>query len=66
MTLQRELQFAVLKALGNIILGHPRTGVPQHNRSTAVLPLGDCAFEIAIVQRVILCPNSKALLSGIG
>ncbi len=52
-----ELQFALGQRLADVLealLGRPVAAVPQHDRAAAILALGDGAFEIAILERMIL------------
>ncbi len=50
---QREFQVALLEAAIGIV-GFPGAAIPQHDGAAAILVVGNGAFEIAIVQRMIL------------
>ena len=53
LAIQRELQVALLEAgLGSV--GFPVAAVPQLHRAAAILSLGNGAFEIAVIERMIL------------
>ena len=56
LTLQHDLEIALPQALARIGPGlrRPVATVPQHYRAAAVLSLRDRAFEVAIVERVVL------------
>ena len=52
-----ELQLALGEGLADVLealLRRPVAAVPQHHRAATVLALGDRAFEVAVVERVIL------------
>ena len=59
---QSEFQVAALQPLMRIALGNPVAAVPQLHRAAAILALGNGAFEIAIVERVVLDLDRKALV----
>ncbi len=61
LTVEVELQMALLVALMRIAIRRPGTPIPDKHRAATILPLGDDAFEVAIVQRVILDVNGKPL-----
>ena len=45
--------------------GRPEAAVPQHDRAAAVLALGDRAFEVAVVERVVLDLDRQPLVGGV-
>ncbi|MGY4356834.1 hypothetical protein ACVW0J_003327 [Bradyrhizobium sp. i1.7.7] len=58
---ERELEVALLEAaLG--ILGLPGAAVPEHDRAAAILPFRNRAFEIAIVERMVLDLDRQPLV----
>ena len=60
-----NLQFALAQGLRGIAIRRPEAAVPQHDGAAAVLALGDRAFEVAVIERVILGLDGKALVAGI-
>lgn len=56
LAMKHELEVTLLQGLFRrlIAFGFPIATIPEHDRTTAILPLRDCAFEVAIVERVIL------------
>jgi hypothetical protein len=56
LAVEDDLQVALLQALVRVGPGFrlPIAAVPEHHRAAAVLALGDGAFEIAVVERVVL------------
>jgi hypothetical protein len=58
---QREFQVALLEAAIGII-GFPDAAIPQHDGAAAILVVRDGAFEIAVVQRVILDLDREPLV----
>ena len=59
--MQREFQVALLEAAIGII-GFPGAAIPQHDGAAAILVVRDGAFEIAVVQRVILDLDREPLV----
>ena len=59
--MQREFQVALLEAALGII-GFPDAAIPQHDGAAAILVVRDGAFEIAVVQRVILDLDRQPLV----
>ena len=62
---QREFELALAQRLGGIAVRGPEAAVPQHHRAAAILALGDGAFEVAVVERVVLGLDGKALVLGV-
>ncbi|MFZ1886520.1 MAG: hypothetical protein WAU33_00705 [Candidatus Binataceae bacterium] len=50
---------------GNVVLRRPVAAVPQLHGAPAILTLGNCAFEVAIIERMILNFDRKAFVMGI-
>jgi hypothetical protein len=52
---QRELKIAALEGVLRRLVAfrRPIAAVPEHHRAAAIFALGDGAFEIAVVQRMI-------------
>ena len=48
-----------------VAFGHPEAAVPQHDRAAAILALGDRAFEVAVVERMVLHLDRQALVGRI-
>ena len=44
---------------------HPEAAVPQHDRPAAVLTLGDRAFEVSVLERMVLDLDGEALVAWI-
>ena len=67
LALQDELEFAGLQRLLGIDsrLRRPVAPVPQHDRTAAILPLGDGSLEIAVVQRMVLGGHGETLVGRI-
>ena len=62
----RELQLALVQRrvdIGRLILRHPEAAVPQHDRAAAIFALRDRAFEVAIVEGMILDLDGQALVA---
>ena len=59
---QREFELALAQGLGGIAIGSPEAAVPQHHRAAAIFALGDGAFEVAVVERVVLHLDREALV----
>ena len=53
---EHDLQVALFQPFMRVGSGlrRPIAAVPQHDRAAAVLVLGNRAFEVAVVERVIL------------
>ncbi len=64
LAMQRELQIALLESPFRIV-GFPIAAVPELHRAAAILPLGDGAFEIAVIQRMIFHLDRQPLVVGI-
>ena len=66
-TLQREFQIARLQCVLGAFhaLGNPEAAVPQHDGAAAVLTLRNRAFEVAVVERMILHFHGQALVGRI-
>ena len=62
--IQREFQVALLEALFRIV-GFPITAVPKLHGAAAILAFGNGAFEIAVVERMILDLDRQPLVVGI-
>ena len=63
---QRELQVAFFeRRVGVGRLGRPSAMVPNHNRSAAILALGNDALEIAVFEGMILDLHGQTLDGGI-
>src|SRR5699024_6783264 len=60
LSLQLEFKVALGKSLFRIANRLPCAIVPQQHRAAAILAFRDGAFEIAIVERVVLDMNGKA------
>src|SRR6516165_6498294 len=59
--LQRELQVALFEtAFG--VLGFPITAIPELHSAAAILAFGNGAFEIAVVERMVLDFHRQALV----
>ncbi|MNV22051.1 hypothetical protein D3C71_1130080 [compost metagenome] len=65
--LQRELEIAFRQCVfrGPVAFRLPVAAIPEHHRTTAILALGNGAFEITIVERVILDLDGQPLVAGI-
>src|SRR6266702_886343 len=61
---QRELEVTLLEAAFGII-GFPSAAVPQHHRAAAILAFWNRAFEIAIVERMVLDLDRQPLVAWI-
>jgi hypothetical protein len=59
---ERELQVAALQTFVRVALGDPDAAVPQLDRAAAILALGNGAFEVAIVERMILDLDGQPLV----
>src|SRR4051794_13327150 len=62
---QCKFELALAQRLGRIPVRSPEATVPQHNRAAAVLAFGDRAFEIAVVEGMVLGLDRKALVLGV-
>ena len=60
-----ELEIAVAQRVfaALLALGHPEAAIPQHHRAAAILALRDRAFEVAIVERMILHLDREPLVA---
>src|ERR1035438_4642266 len=59
--MQHEFQLALPQTRGDVrIVGLPSASVPQHDRSSAILSLGNSAFESPIFEGVILHFHGQA------
>ncbi len=65
LAVERELQLAAPQRLGGVAFGFPSAAVPQQHRAAAVLPLGDDAFEVAVVDGVVLDLDGEPLVGGV-
>lgn len=54
LAIQGEAEMALFQALARIVQRRPGASVPDDDIAGAVVPLGDAAFEIGIVQRMVL------------
>ena len=53
------------RALAGIAVGRPEAAVPEHDGAAAILALGDGAFEVAVIERVIFGLDGKPLVAGV-
>lgn len=62
--LEPELEFALVERVGRRrrLLRLPIPAIPQQDGTAAILTFGDGAFEVAIIQRMILDLHGKALV----
>ncbi|MGY3587190.1 hypothetical protein ACVIF9_005867 [Bradyrhizobium sp. USDA 4350] len=60
-TVQRELQVALLEAALGIV-GFPGAAIPELHRAAAILVFRNGAFEVAIVERMILDLDRQPLV----
>ena len=62
-----EVEMPFLDRLARVLarVGDPAALVPQHHRAAAIFALGDGAFEIAVVERMVLGAHRQAVLAGI-
>ena len=58
---QGELQVALLEAALGVI-GFPGAAIPQHDGAAAILAFGNGAFEITVIERVILDLDRQPLV----
>jgi hypothetical protein len=66
LAVEPEVQPALAQGLARIaILGRPHAAVPQQHLARAVLLLGNHAFELAVVQRMVLRLHREALVGRI-
>jgi hypothetical protein len=63
----RELELALAQGRIHILcfLGHPEAPIPQHYGAAAIFPLGDRAFEVAVVERMVLHLDRQSLVARI-
>src|SRR5690606_18437866 len=66
LALEREIELPVAEPALHRSLGPPDAAVPEHHGAAPVLTLGDQAFEVAVLERVILRAHREALHRGIG
>ena len=59
--MQCELQVALLEAALGVI-GFPSAAIPQHDGAPAILAFGNGAFEITVIERVILDLDRQPLV----
>src|SRR5262249_4460064 len=61
---QDELQFALLQLLFGALVSNrrPEATIPKHHRSAAVLTLRNGAFEISVIERMILDLHRQSLV----
>src|SRR5262249_54153032 len=59
------LEIAAFKAFVWVAFGQPVAAVPELHRAAAVLIVGDGAFEVAVVERMILDLDGEPLDRGI-
>ena len=59
--MQYKFQTAVAIALAAIVNRLPRSLIPKHDRSAAIFAFGNDAFEIAILQRMVLDMHGQPL-----
>ena len=64
---QNDLQVTLLQALVHVGPGlrRPVAAIPQHDGAAAVLTLGNDAFEVAVVERMVLDLDGKPTLVGV-
>ncbi len=60
--LQLEEQLAFLESLERILEWHPHATVPDDDFAGAVVPLGDDAFEVAVLHGVVFDVDGEALV----
>ena len=65
LAVQHEFEIALGQHLFGIAVGRPEAAIPQKNRAAAILALGNGAFEIAIIEGMILKLHRQALFGGI-
>ena len=64
LAVQREFQVALFKTLFGIV-AVPGAAIPELHGAAAVLALRDVAFEIAVIERVILDLDRQPLVVGV-
>ena len=64
--LQVEEQLPLFEPLLGIFEGLPDPAIPHHHRTGAVVAFRNDAFEIAVLERVILDFDGEPLVGGIG
>src|SRR5205085_11892612 len=47
------------------VLWRPEAAIPKHDGATPVFTLGDCALEVAVVERVVLDLHGQAPVTGV-
>src|SRR6059058_5807729 len=59
------MEMALLDRLARVLarVGDPPPLVPKHHRPAAIFALGDGAFEVAVIERMVLGPHRKAVLA---
>jgi hypothetical protein len=61
-----ELAFAECGAgVGGFLFGHPVAAIPEHHCAAAVFAFRDRAFEIPVVERMVLDLHRQSLVAGI-
>ena len=58
---QAELEIAALQPVMRIALGNPVAAIPELDGASTILPLGDRAFEVTIVERMVLDLDGQPL-----
>ncbi len=67
LSLQGELEVAMTQSVfGRWLLRFPRAPVPDHDGAAAILSFGNRAFEVAVVERVVLDLDREPLVGRIG
>src|SRR5262249_12973123 len=61
---EREVEVTLLNRLSRVLArrGDPAADVPQHDRAATIFTPGNCALEIAVIERMVLGPHREALL----
>ncbi len=62
---QGELEVAALQPVMRIALGNPIAAIPELHRSAAILALGNGAFEVAVIERMVLDLDRQPLDLGV-
>ena len=63
--MEDDLQRALGKALGRVELRLPSALVPEHDRTAAVLSLGNQTLEVRVLDGMVLDHDGQALVAGI-
>src|SRR5688500_17678736 len=61
-TLELEEELPLLQTLPPILEGHPFPAVPDDDGTRPVVPLGDHALEVTVLDRMILYSHRQALV----